>query len=347
MRLVAERIRLAGEVGETKRHLGLPVRNYGTEAEVLARYREAAAAAGLDGEFAEAVAGLMIGAAVRHQEERAWRAPLTTARSIVLVGGAGRMGRWFQRFFEGQGHRVSIRDPKADPAEVVVATESDVTSADLVMVATSLGATPAVLHGVIEQAPRGLVVDIASLKSHLLETFATARERGVRMASLHPLFGPDVRTLGGRVVAVCDCGDPAAAEEAASLFADTAATVTRIPVEDHDRYMQVVLGLSHLISLLFATTVARAGLEPADLSAMAGTTWLKQLRTASEVVREDPQLYYEIQHLNDHSAELYALVRDRLTALEVAASSPDPGAFTALMEGARAVLPATPGPLLA
>jgi chorismate mutase/prephenate dehydrogenase len=346
MALVSERMQLATDVGKAKRVLGLAVRSFGTEAEVLARYRAAAAASGLEHEFAEAVALLLIDGAVRRQEELSGRATPTQAQSVVVVGGAGRMGRWFRGFFEGQGHQVRVIDPSLPPGDSALASEGELAEADLVVVAVSLAATPGVLAQVLSVAPRGLVLDIASLKSHLVEPLRAAAAEGLRVASLHPLFGPEVRTLGGRVMAVCDCGSPASADEAAALFADTAVTITRLPVEEHDRYMQYVLGLSHLVSLLFAATVTRSGLTTAELNAMASTTWLKQVRTAAEVVGESPELYYEIQRLNRHSAELFALMREQLGALESAALADDPGGFVALMTAAREFLPAQPGRVL-
>lgn len=346
MTLVSERMRLATDVGEAKRVLGLPVRSFGTEAEVLARYRAAAAAAGLEHEFAEAVALLLIDGAVRRQEELSGRVAPTQAQSVVVVGGAGKMGRWFRGFFEGQGHQVRVIDPSLPPGDPALVSDRELAEADLVVVAVSLAATPRVLSQVLSVAPRGLVLDIASLKSHLVEALRDAAAKGLRVASIHPLFGPEVRTLGGRVMAVCDCGNPAAADEAAALFADTAVTITRLPVEEHDRYMQYVLGLSHLVSLLFAATVTRSGMTTAELNAMASTTWLKQVRTAAEVVGESPELYYEIQRLNRHSAELFALMRDQLGALESAALADDPGGFVALMMAAREFLPVEPGRVL-
>ncbi|HUG27234.1 MAG TPA: prephenate dehydrogenase/arogenate dehydrogenase family protein [Gemmatimonadales bacterium] len=346
MALVSERMRLATDVGQAKRVLGLPVRSFGTEAEVLARYRAAAAAAGLEHEFAEAVALLLIDGAVRRQEELSGRAIPTQAQSVVVVGGAGKMGRWFRGFFEGQGHDVRVIDPSLSPDDPVQAPDGALAEADLVVVAVSLAATPRVLAEVFSVAPRGLVLDIASLKSHLIEPLGAAAAAGLRVASLHPLFGPEVRTLGGRVMAVCDCGNQGAADEAAALFADTAVTITRLPIEEHDRYMQYVLGLSHLVSLLFAATVTRSGMTTAELNAMASTTWLKQVRTAAEVVGENPEMYHQIQRLNQHSAELFALMREQLGALESAALADEPGGFVALMIAAREFLPAEPGRVL-
>ncbi|HXV85341.1 MAG TPA: prephenate dehydrogenase dimerization domain-containing protein, partial [Gemmatimonadales bacterium] len=162
-----------------------------------------------------------------------------------------------------------------------------------------------------------------------------AAGKGRRVTSLHPLFGPSVRTLSGRVVAVLDCGNAAAAEEGAALFRDTALTITRLPVAEHDAYMQYVLGLSHLVAILFFTTLQAAGRSAADLATMASTTFNRTALIAADVAAENPALYYEIQHLNRHSAELFALVRTCLERIERAALDADPAGFTSLMEAGR------------
>jgi chorismate mutase/prephenate dehydrogenase len=140
-------------------------------------------------------------------------------------------------------------------------------------------------------------------------------------------------------MAVCDCGNARAAAEAAALFTDTALTITRLPVARHDELMQYVLGLSHLVAILFFSTLARSGRSYADLSAVASTTYLKEARTAAEVSRENPELYYEIQRLNRHSGELFALVRDCLAEIERAAFADDAGAFGHLMRAGRTFFP--------
>ncbi len=338
--LVARRLALAREVGAAKRAAGLPVRNYSTEAEVLERYRERAAALGVDARLAERLAHHLIGAAVRSQEEER---PVTAeaGRRILLVGGAGRMGRWLARFFLGQGHRVAVADPAGGVPGCAGVRDlaAGVADADVVLLATPLSAGPASLREVLALRPAALVADIFSLKSHVVEDLRAAAAQGRRVASLHPLFGPAVTTLGGRVLAVCDCGDAAAADEAAALFRDTALTLTRLPVEEHDAYMQYVLGLSHLTAILFFTTLAESGRRFDELAAMASTTFLREVRSAGEVARENPRLYYDIQKLNRHSRELFALVRRTLETIEGAALADAPGAFAALLERGRAYFP--------
>ena len=339
--LVATRLALARDVGDAKRAAGLPVRNYATESEVLARFHALAARAGLDDRLAERISELLIGEAVRTQESdiAGGGAP---GRRILLVGGAGKIGRWLADFFASQGHGVTTLAPAGPVPGFPAATDlsSAVQAADACIVTTPLAVGRDVLGRILALESPALVADAFSLKSHVLDLLEGAGRRGARVASIHPLFGPGARTLSGRVMAVCDCGNPGAADEAAALFADTALTITRLPVAQHDELMQYVLGLSHLMAILFFTTLARSGRSYTDLSQVASTTYLKEARTAAEVARESPGLYYEIQRLNRHSGELFALVRSCLGEIERAALADDTGAFTELMQAGRAFFPA-------
>ena len=136
-------------------------------------------------------------------------------------------------------------------------------------------------------------------------------------------------------MAVLDCGNAGAADDAAALFRDTALTITRLPVAEHDAYMQYVLGLSHLVAILFFTTLGSAGRAAADLATMASTTFNRTAQIAADVAAENPTLYYEIQHLNRHSENLFRLVRECLGQIEQAALGGDPARFTGLMEAGR------------
>lgn len=340
--LVARRLELAREVGDAKRGAGLPVRSFGTEAEVLERFREGSATHGLDERLAERLAHYLIAASVRRQEE-AYAAPIERTRAILVVGGAGKMGRWLSGFFLGQGHRVSTLDPAGEVPGCTRVTDlaAALPGPDVVVVATPLSLGAQVLRDILAARPRGLVADILTLKSHVIEELKAGAARGLKVASLHPMFGPDVRTLGGRILAVLDCGNAAATDEAAALFRDTALTITRLPIEAHDAYIQYVIGLSHLMAMVFFTTLAKSNRPYDELAQVASTTFLKQARTAAEFSRENPHLYYEIQKLNRHSKRLFTLIKESLGEVEKAALADREDAFVRLMETGKKYFPDT------
>src|SRR4029450_600530 len=115
---------------------------------------------------------------------------------MLIVGGAGGMGSWFRGFFELAGHEVDIADPA--PARVPEAPGRSRTLEDLedlaryaaILVSVPLSRTLSVLEQVVERKPRGAVIDVASIKSHLRPVLERARELGVQVYALHPMFGP-------------------------------------------------------------------------------------------------------------------------------------------------------------
>jgi chorismate mutase / prephenate dehydrogenase len=340
VRLVGERVRLARTLGALKAKRGLPVRVYAVEAQVLERWNRQAGRVGVDLELARELALRLIAVSVQAQESQRTGAA-GRLRHITVVGGRGRIGSWLARFFATQGHDVLVHDPAGPlppfPSEPDLALA--VREADVVAVATPLGSGREVLRRVLALRPRGLVFDVFSLKSHVQGLLRQAARQRLRVASVHPLFGPGVRTLAGRVVAVCDCGSARAAREAAGLFEPTALTVVRLPIEKHDAMMQYVLGLSHLVNVLFVHTLVRSGTRFAGLERLASTTFHKQARTAREVALESSELYYDIQHLNTHSRALYRLVASSLAEIHRAALASSPKRFQRIMAAGRAYFP--------
>ena len=71
-------------------------------------------------------------------------------------------------------------------------------------------------------------------------------------------------------------------------------------IDEHDRLMAYVLGLSHALNLAFFTALADSGEAVPRLQRMSSTTFDAQLKVASLVATDNPHLYFEIQALNDY-----------------------------------------------
>jgi chorismate mutase len=105
--LAADRVAVARQIGEAKRRDDRPLVDYAQERVVLERARTAAEAAGLDPRVAETILVALIRAAVSAQDQDSWRrASVGQGKTAVVVGGLGRMGRWFTRFLADQGYAV-------------------------------------------------------------------------------------------------------------------------------------------------------------------------------------------------------------------------------------------------
>ena len=327
--LVEERQRLVRQVGEEKRRQGIPTVDFGQERVVLERVRTSAEGSGLDPSLAEDLMLRLIQASVGAQEEDSLRQAATGAgERAVVVGGAGRLGRWITRFLEAQGYSVAVLDPQL-PAEAERA-EAWLPTAELLLYATPPGATARLYREWLEAPPKGVVADLASIKTPLLEPIRELQRAGGRVASVHPMFGPSILVLRDADVLICDTGDAEATAVVEALFRPTTARLVHMPLVDHDRLMGDLLSLAHAAAIAFALAL------PDAHHPVRSTTFQALEGLAATVVRESPDLYYEIQADNPHSLgaveRLRAAIEEMLTV--VRARSVDD--FRALMaEGRR------------
>ena len=331
----AERTALARRVGEAKRRGRQPTVDYAQERVVLERARAAARERGLDpGVAADLFAGL-IRAAVTAQDEDSLRSAGTgLGQRAVVVGGAGRMGRWVTRVLGAQGFRTHVLDLAAGP-EANDEARAALSVAELVVCSTPPAATAALYVGWAAAPPAGVVVDIASIKSPLIEAIRVLQDGGGRVASIHPLFGPSTVLLRDADVVVCDTGDAGATAVVEELFARTTAHLVRMSLEEHDRVMADLLSLAH------ATAIAFAAALPEAEHAVRSTTFRALEGLAANVVRESPDVYWEIQAMNPHSRGALERLRAAVERMAGALERGDAGAFRALLDDGRA---RTPGP---
>jgi chorismate mutase/prephenate dehydrogenase len=337
--LVAERMELAREVGRAKRDAGIPLRDFEVEKRVLDRAAGSAAGLGLAPEIARTLMRQLIDEACRVQEIEHFSAYGGESETILVVGGAGKMGRWLARFFESQGHRVRILDlPEIGdsgdfPRAETLAEGLD--GATMAFLAVPLDRVGEAFDELVAAGYKGIACDVASLKEHLRPALERARAAGMAVTSIHPMFGPGARTLSDKVICVCDCGAPEATEKVTSLFRDTAVTLVAMSLERHDEVAAYVLGLSHLVNLLFARVLAESGLSYRELSEVGSTTFRRQFGTTVSVALENPALYYSIQRANPFSERLFRELESAAADWIGWVERAEPGPFAEGMESVR------------
>lgn len=339
--LAAERQRLSGEVARAKRAAGLPTRDFQRERDVLLNARARAESLGLPPSLADKLLRLLIRSSLATQEQAQVAAQGEGGgKRALVIGGRGKMGRWFAEFLGSQGYEVEIADP-AGPLEGYAHRadwQSDELSQDVIVVATPLGITAAILEQLARHRPPGLVFDIGSLKTPLRAGLAALAQAGVKVASLHPMFGPDTDLLSGRHVIHVDVGRADALAEVQKLFASTMAEQVVTTLDDHDRLIAYVLGLSHAINIAFFTALAESGEAAPRLARLSSTTFDAQLAVSSLVAGESPALYFEIQALNQYGGESLAALAGAVQRLQELVSSQDAAGFARLMRRGQAYL---------
>jgi chorismate mutase / prephenate dehydrogenase len=336
--LAARRQQLVSEIGRVKQGRGQQLRDFRREREVLELVRSHAVSVRLDPALAESLFRRLIDASLTRQEqERTRLAGRGDGHRALVIGGAGRMGRWLAGFLDNQGFDILLADPalETDGDKQFRNWREAPLDVSMIAVAAPLRETAAVIDELAARRVAGLVFEIGSIKTPLVESLRSAASSGLNICSIHPMFGPDTRLLSGRHVLLMDVGCPRAVSEVAELFADTMAERVTIPLDEHDRLISLVLGLSHALNIAFFTALVRSGISAEQLSGISSTTFRRQLGIAGDVAGENPALYHEIQHLNQHGHIARDALLQAIESLRQAADAPDDTAMRELMEQGR------------
>lgn len=332
MELIGERMKISKKMGIMKTAAGEDMRDGAAERAVLERFRVLGDMIGLGPGAADGICRILTEESIDVQTSLPKRP--SERKKIAIIGGQGQMGKMMRRLLDKSGHDIVIVDPAADDGRCL----TDASDADVIIVSVPISAVSEVLLE-LDRICRGdpLIFDISSLKSpfiHLLKDMAERR----KVCSVHPMFGPSVRSMHGRNLLVCDCGSEAAVKYATELLSDQGAELKIIPVDEHDRYMSYVLGLSHIVNIAFFTVLERSRIPFGELCSVSSTTFDKMVDTNMSVALEDPHLYYEIQHLNVSRDAMLSELESAIRAVSDAALSNDSDEFQDLMLRGRAYL---------
>lgn len=341
LEIVAARQNTASRIGELKQEMGKATRDYAQEKEVIERARKVAEDLSLPQPLSDDILSLLIRHSLASQEQQrlAFHAE-GHGRPVLVVGGAGKMGRWFVRFLDSQGYAVEVADPAGAVEGHPHLSDWRDSSLDhhLIIVASQMRTTAGILAELRERQPQGIVVDISSLKSPIRKELFSLVEAGVRVCSIHPMFGPDTGLLSGRHVIFVDLGQPDTLAEVRRLFEPTMAELVEMDLEDHDRLIAYVLGLSHALNIAFFTALAESGEAAPRLARLSSTTFDAQLAVASSVARDNPRLYFEIQSLNEYGTESLSALLYAVERLRSVVRASDEEGFVTLMARGREYL---------
>ncbi len=226
-------------------------------------------------------------------------------RAEVAIIGAGGMGSWFARFFKSKRYSVTVTDRDRRRARLLASKlriryASDnieaVQGSRIVVVAVPPTATASTVREIIPALNRNtLLCEISATKSPVVPVLESAQKRGIKVASIHPMFGPLADGVRGRRVLFVGTGrNGRVCQLVKGLF--PGARVIPVDGSTHDAKMALILGLPHVLNMAFALTLARKG-KLSDLRRYAGRTFDLQMLLA-EAIANEPETTADIQISN-------------------------------------------------
>jgi len=336
--LIAERQFNVEQIGNVKLDTKSPTRDYGREKQVINHIRDVADRKHLNPDIAQKIFELIIETSLSKQEvQKVKNSGYGHNKKALIIGGNGKMGQWFAHFLQEQNFTVDINDIK--PLENQENFVADITATELnhefIIVATPIQKSVEVLNQLQQLKPTGIVMDISSIKTPLRRPLRALHDSGCRVVSIHPMFGPDIQLLSNKHVIFIHMGDDQALDSAKQLFQPTMVESIDMKFEDHDRLISYVLGLSHLLNITFMTVLSESGEAAEVLANLSSTTFDAQWQIAANVTHENPDLYYEIQKLNQYSPTIINALDDTINRLKDILHHNHQQAFVHLMHQAK------------
>ena len=243
---------------------------------------------------------------------------------LAVIGGAGKMGRWLTRYFTQHEHEVTISDVDMEKARRLAkslgirltrSNSEAARSADLVALCTPISEVPNVIKEILADLnPSKAVMEISSVKSPVISIMRKIAFRGIRVLSVHPLFGPGVEDPSKERMALVPIRDAASEINLAKqLFPDI--EIIAVDAEKHDHAMALTLSLTHFINIALASVLAEENVG--ELKNLGGTTFTIQLLLSESIMTEDPKLCasiqmsnpYTMKHLEKFLSEAYKLMQ--------------------------------------
>jgi chorismate mutase/prephenate dehydrogenase len=193
--LLAKRAKITAKVGKYKSQVGLPIYVPEREAELIAKRRVEAEQQNVSPILIEDLLRRIMRESY-HTQNVEYLCTNPQLKKIVVVGGAGALGRVFVDMFKRSGYSVQLLEQQDWPN-----ADSILADAGLVLVAVPIKLTESVISKLTHLPSNCVLVDITSTKQKPLAAMMAVHKGPV--LGLHPMFGPDVPSLVKQVVVVC------------------------------------------------------------------------------------------------------------------------------------------------
>jgi len=224
---------------------------------------------------------------------------------VLVIGGAGGMGRWCASLFKGAGLDVAIgsRQDASEAARslgVKAAKAEDAGHFDIVVLSVPIDAVEEVASKAAPRMrPGSLLMDLSSLKARPVEAMLSHAPAGTEVIGAHPLFGPGSEGRGRSIVLVPTERSERWLSIVRDIFADAGYGVLETTAEEHDKAMAVVQGLTHFMYVAMGRTMEKAGVDLKETSAFRTPVYGITKDMLGRVLSQSPELYALIQSSKD------------------------------------------------
>jgi len=286
--LLSQRREQVKKVVAVKKEYKVPIYHPAREEDVISRLRGKASDMDVDPDLVENLYRTIMHQSRKSQTRVSKTSLIRPQAKILIVGGAGEMGRLFVRFFTETGYQVDILDKNEwDRAEALCK------NADLVVVCVPINVTVKVIDDLAPlMRPDAVLTDLTSVKKIPLEAMCRAHKGPV--LGLHPLFGPTTDNLDKQIIAACAGQGDDACQWVIDQLVAWGAVVIETSAKEHDQIMEIVQALRHFATFSFGSFLYRQGIPIKRTLEFSSPIYRLELGMVGRLFAQDPDLYADI-----------------------------------------------------
>ncbi|MBI2659657.1 prephenate dehydrogenase/arogenate dehydrogenase family protein [Candidatus Woesearchaeota archaeon] len=222
--------------------------------------------------------------------------------SVGIIGGTGKMGRFFKKFFEKNKCKVLVSSRRTRLKPTECAKKSDV-----VLVSVPIGATLKVIR---EISPcinkKSLLIDTTSIKKEPVN--AMLKYSKCEAIGMHPVFGPNVGSVKNQAIVLCPARGKKWLRWIANIFEKNGAKIRIVTAKKHDEMMSIIQGLNHFSTLAVAHAMKRSGIAINESLEFASPVYRLRMMMVGRILNQNPELYADIEIMNSKNREMLDLL---------------------------------------
>lgn len=288
LHLLAQRLELVRQVGEVKHQHGLPIYVPERESSMLQARRDEAEQLGISGDLIEDILRRVMRESYARENQFGFKTVNSEIRKIVIVGGRGKLGSLFARYFTLSGYAVSVleQDDWESAGEILK-------NADVVMVSVPIACTIETIERLTPYLTENiLLTDLTSIKRAPIEKMLSVHKGAV--LGLHPMFGPDIASMAKQVIVRCDGRFPERYQWLLEQMQMWGSRLYQVSAEEHDQNMTYIQALRHFSTFANGLHLSKQPVSLAKLLALSSPIYRLELAMIGRLFAQDSALYADI-----------------------------------------------------
>ncbi|KAE9535377.1 bifunctional chorismate mutase/prephenate dehydrogenase [Ursidibacter arcticus] len=286
--LLAQRLALVAEVGKIKHQYGLPIYAPEREAFMINARREEAEKRGIPADLIEDILRRVMRESYASENKHGFKTVNPSIKKIVVVGGKGKLGGLFARYFVNSGYPVAIldKDDWSNAAEILH-------KADLVLVSVPIDHTLPILETLKPYLTENMILaDLTSVKAQPLAKMLEIHQGAV--VGLHPMFGPDIASFAKQVTACCHGRSSEQYQWLLEQIQIWGGKIEYIDAKEHDHAMTYIQALRHFSTFAYGLHLSQQPIKLSQLLALSSPIYRLELAMIGRLFAQDGALYADI-----------------------------------------------------